>query len=734
MKRMMQFACLAAVIGQLAIPAHAADIEPDPQQARVAKMLAITLPLRHLSREPISDRISTNALDNFLSSLDFERVYFLQSDIDAFRAQEKELDDQVRAGDLTFAFRVFNIFKTRVANRAAFVNDLLAQGFDVTQDEEYQWRRKNAAWAADEEAWNDLWRRKIKNEYVARLVADQIGEEDPALLAPESSESPVLEHRDEPVLDPSSLSTNATAEAVAGTNDLAATASTNTAPAEVRETPEEQISKNYERFLTIMQDNDATWLSERYLNAFTHAYDPHSDYMSPQGTEDFEIGMKLSLQGIGALLSSEDGAAKVERLIPGGPAERDGRLKPKDKIIAVGQGDQPLVDVLHLPLQKTVRMIRGEKGSKVVLKVIPAADSSGSTVTHIDLIRDEVKLEEQAAKSELKTVTGADGMARKLGIITLPEFYADLKGGNGEEARRSSRDVQRLLNDLRDQGAEGIALDLRNNGGGSLSDAIEMTGLFIEGGPVVQVKDQRRVHTLSDPNPDVLYKGPVVVLVNRLSASASEILAGALQDYGRAIIIGDSKTHGKGTVQTLTSLNAANTNMGSLKVTTASFYRIAGGSTQLRGIEPDITIPSPFDAMEIGEEQLPHALGWSQVDAAFYDRDPELDVLRPELKLRSESRRGSDPRFNTYTNLLARLAERQRSTTVSLNLDRRLQLARSEKELQKEIEASDLTDGKEEKKKTDLVLSESLQILCDWITLREDPKAVGAAGRSGGPS
>jgi carboxyl-terminal processing protease len=724
MKHLMPCARLVALAALLQTPAvPAAELQPDPQQGRVAKMLAITLPLRHLSRDPMNDHVATNALDIFLSSLDFERVYFLQSDIDSFRTLQADLDDQIRAGDLAFAFRVYNVFKTRVANRVAFVQDLLEQGFDVTQDEEYRWKRKDASWAADEEAWNDLWRRKIKNEYVARLVAAQVGEEDLPLAAAGGADVTETTSEPEVVVTPA---TNAAATTVASTNAVAA---------EVKEPPEQQIRKNYERFLTIMQDNDATWLNERYLNAFTHAYDPHSDYMSPQGTEDFEIGMKLSLQGIGALLSSEDGAAKVERLIPGGPAERDGRLKPKDKIIAVAQGDKPAVDVLHWPLQKTVRLIRGEKGSKVVLTVIPAADSSGSTVTHIDLIRDEVKLEEQAAKSELKTVLGADGLERKLGVITLPEFYADLKGGNGEEARRSSRDVQRLLGELRDQGAEGIVLDLRSNGGGSLADAVEMTGLFIESGPVVQVKDQRRVHTLSDPNPDVQYKGPVVVLVNRLSASASEILAGALQDYGRAIIIGDSKTHGKGTVQTLTSLNAANTNMGSLKVTTASFYRIAGGSTQLRGVEPDITIPSPFDAMDIGEEQLPHAMGWSQVDAAFYDRDPSLDALRPELKLRSENRRGGDARFNTYTNLLARLAERQRSTTVSLNLEKRLQLARSEKELQKELEQSNLAEEQDDKKKKlDLVLIESLQVLCDWISLREDPKAIGAAARPAGPS
>lgn len=680
--------------------AQGADLQPEPQQTRAAKLLAVSMPLRHLTREPMDDSISTNALDIFLDMLDFEHVYFMADDVASFHSAEKELDDQLREGDLEFAFRVFNLYKTRVANRAAYVRELLDGNFDLEKEEDYPWKRRDAAWAPDEEAWNDLWRRKIKNEYVGRMVAQEIGQDE--------------------------------GTAMGGGDEATNTASA----ADTQLTPAEQIRKNYERFLTIVQDNDANWLVERYLNAFTHAYDPHSDYLSPSGAEDFEIGMKLSLQGIGALLSSDDGAAKVERLIAGGPAERDGRLKPGDRIIAVAQGDATAVDVLHWPLQRTVRLIRGEKGSKVVLTVIPAADTTGSTITRIDLVRDEVKLEEQAAKSELRAQVGPDGLERKIGIITLPEFYADLRGQSerGEEARSCSRDVARLLQDLAQQGAEGVVLDLRNNGGGSLSDAIQMTGLFIAGGPVVQVKDQRRVQTLSDPNPDVTYTGPVVVLVNRLSASASEILAGALQDYGRALIIGDSKTHGKGTVQTLSYLNAANTNMGSLKVTTASFYRIAGGSTQLRGIASDIVIPSPFDTMEIGEDQLPHAMGWTRVEPAFFDPAGDAREVLPMLKARSEARRGGDPRFNTYTNLLARLAERQRSTNISLNLKTRLTLALNEKDLQKQLEASGETAGTDGKKKSDLVLDESLQVLCDWISLREESHAVGAAATLPNPS
>ena len=691
---------LVATLGLAAIDvAEKPPLSPDAHHGRAAKLLALNLPLRHLSREPLSDRVSSNALSIYLDLLDFEHVFFLQSDIDDFSQHQFELDEQLKAGDLSFAFRVYNVFKTRVANRVAYVTELLDKGFDLSVDESYAWKRKRAPWPADEEAWNELWRLKIKNEFVAHTVSRQTG----------ASEMAELEE-----------------ESIAATNASLA--------AQLKMTPEERIRKNYDRFLTILLDNDANWVTERFLTAFTRAYDPHSDYLSPWGLEDFEIGMKLSLQGIGAVLSSEDGAAKVERLIPGGPAERDGRLKPGDKIIAVAQGDAEPVDVLHWSLSRTVRLIRGEKGSKVVLTVIPAADASGSGLSIIDLVRDEVKLEEQAAKRELKEVTGADGATHKVGIITLPDFYADMKAlGNGQDARSSAKDVARLLTELKNEGAEAVVLDLRNNGGGSLTDAIQMTGLFMESGPVVQVRDQQRVHKLNDPDPRLIFAGPVAVLVNRLSASASEILAGALQDWNRAVIIGDTKTHGKGTVQTLLPLSTVNTNVGQIKVTTASFYRIAGGSTQLKGIEPDIVIPSPLEAMEIGEEHLPHALPWSQISPAYYDHANELPLLIDELKQRSKSRLEQSPKYSTYTNLLGQMAERQQASTISLNLEQRLQLATSERALRDAISKETVQQGdanEEEVKRPDFALDESLQVLCDWLTLRQNTRTIGAT-RSG---
>jgi carboxyl-terminal processing protease len=476
----------------------------------------------------------------------------------------------------------------------------------------------------------------------------------------------------------------------------------------------------------ILDDSDGDMVLQRYLTAFAQAYDPHSDYMSASTAEDFDIGMKLSLQGIGALLSSESGAAKVERVIPGSPAARDGRLKDGDRIIAVGQGDGELVDVLHWPLQKTVRLIRGPKGTRVVLKVIPASDITGSVTALIDLIRDEIQLEEQAAKGRVETVVRG-GVTNRLGVINLPAFYVDMRArsnGRGSEFRSSTRDIAKILLDLESQGVQGVVLDLRNNGGGSLPEAVEMTGLFLPSGPIVQVKESRGVQVLSDPDPDILYRGPLVVLVSRQSASASEILAGALQDYGRAVLVGDSKTHGKGTVQSLFNLDDREPRLGQVKVTMASFHRVGGGSTQMKGIVPDIVIPSVLDELEIGEEYLPHAFPWSRVGAVTFAPYADLQPLLPELRKRFEERRKADPRFAAQAKVLARVAERQKSTEIPLQLDERLALARAEKGLN-ELEEKALRDPAEDgappegERSPDLFLDESLRILADLLDLAQ---------------
>lgn len=657
--------------------------------SRSAKLLAYSLPLIHLNKTPWDEAIAEQALDNFLESLDFEKSYFLQSDIDGFRAEAAALPDQVKRGDLQFALDVYDVYKERVRNRVAFVRELLEQPIDFETDESYFWKRKYADWPRDEAAWDDLWRKRIKNQLLVQLVEKEIGEH-PDELDPAAPEDDGEDRKTHSQLINESL------------------------------TPVEFVQRSYDKYLTVIEDNDETWVAERYLTSFARAYDPHTDYMSPNSVEDFEINMKLSLVGIGALLSNEDGAALVERLIPGGPAEQDGRLQPGDKIIAVGQDEEPPVDVLHWPLYRTVRLIRGEKNTTVVLHVIPASDPTGSTVTPIDLVRDEVKLEEQAAKGELKTLDAGHGPI-PVGVITLPDFYADLSGGRfSEEARSCTRDVARLIDELTGQGAEAIVLDLRNNGGGSLSEAINLTGLFIETGPVVQVRDRRRPQTLADRDPSVIYDGPLVVLVNRLSASASEIVAGALQDYGRAILVGDSKTHGKGTVQSLAPLSSANPRLGSVKVTTAIFYRIAGGSTQLKGVQPDIVIPSALEAMELGEETLDNPLPWTTLDPAAYARDEADSALFPELVRRSAARFHADARFETYEDILSRMKERQGRKEITLRYEDRLAFAREQKDLQDRIKQK---EGGGDEDGNDLVLEEAVRIAQDWVVLGARPES-----------
>jgi carboxyl-terminal processing protease len=440
--------------------------------------------------------------------------------------------------------------------------------------------------------------------------------------------------------------------------------------------------------------------------------------MTPSSVEDFDINMKLSLVGIGAMLRPEDGSAEVVRIIPGGPADQDGRLKAGDKIIAVAQGDEEPVSILHWPLYKSVRLIRGEIGTKVVLTIIPASDRSGTRTRKIDIMRDEVKLEEQAAKGKVREVEFGEGEVRRLGVITLPDFYADFTAANNNEkdARRASSDVRRLINELTLEGIEGLVLDLRNNGGGSLVESIDIAGMFISSGPIVQVKERRGVQVLPDADPDVLYDGPMVVLVNRLSASASEILAAALQDYKRAVIVGDRQTHGKGTVQTLMPLSGDR--RGSLKLTTAGFYRINGGSTQLKGVTPDIIIPSYLDVMDFGEDSLKHALPWDTIRPAMYRTQNGLDEIIPLLAEQSQERLAENNEFQVFLQRRERLKERYETKTVSLSLDTRIEEAAAEKELDDIQSGVFLDEDNGEEQDSDLILRETLHILSDMIDLK----------------
>ena len=655
---------------------------------KITRTVAYTLPVYHLNRLPLNEFISTNAFNMFLDTLDPTKSYFLKEDIDTLSSTYPSLHRDLRKGDISFSKEAYEILMKRMKDRYDYTKSLLENEFNTNVDESYFWDRKESSWVENKNEWDELWRKKIKNEYIVELI-DNL-----------TKTNNIIEMED-----------------IVTDTDLS---------------PKDSILKKYKQILSTMESFDEEMLLTKYLSSFSRVYDPHSGYLSPSNVEDFDINMKLSLVGIGAMLSIDDGAPKIERLIPGGPAEKDGRLKPGDKIIAVAQGDDEPQNILHWPLYKAVRLIRGEKDSKVVLTVIPKTDQDGSRTKIIDLIRDEVQLEEQAAKSSIHEIETDDEKNISIGVIDLPDFYADFKATNAKEkdAKRSSTDVKNILNKLQNNQIDGLILDLRNNGGGSLIEAVKIAGFFIPSGPIVQVKNRRSLQILPDVDPTVEYDGPLIILVNRLSASASEILAAAMQDYNRAIIIGDEHTHGKGTVQTLMSLG---NKKGSLKLTTSSYYRINGGSTQIKGVTPDIIIPSLYDVMDTGEKELEYALPWDTIQPALYSSMDDYDELVKELETASLDRRKNNEEFKLFLSQRNKLEDKFNSKSISLMLDERLSDAEMETELD-DIMETDIENDDNPQKETlvkikgltdsDLVLNETILILKDWLKIIKNKQRV----------
>jgi carboxyl-terminal processing protease len=669
---------------------------PVPQEnyGAIAKKLAWAISVGHLSQRKLDDGVSAQAWTNLMDSFDFDHSYFLMSDVNALTNTMFMIDDMVKDGDVSLPYDIYAVFRTRVEERYCFVTNLLAEGFDFKIDEDYEFRWRELPWALDRDEQNDIWRKRIKNEVLAIKLSQELNDEN-------------------------------------ATNQNASVISTNKPVV----TAEENVSKRYKQFMIIIQDMDSESILQRFLSAVAYAYDPHSDYMSPMRKEDFDIDMNLSLCGIGASLRSEDGMARIMEIIPGGPADRDKReirLARDDKIIGVGQGDESIESILHMPLNRAVRKIRGEKGTKVVLEVIPASDPSGSTTKIVDLVRDEVKLEEQAATGRVERVSLADGTEQKIGYVRLPTFYATMEKKPGQKGFRSATDdIARYMAKFNSEEVVGMVLDLRNNGGGSLREAISLTGLFIRSGPVVQVREMNRIVVLPVPNNAVAFRKPLAVLINRASASASEIVAGALQDYGRAVVIGDSKSHGKGTVQTVIPLG--DEDYGSLKVTTASFYRINGASTQRKGVQSDIVIPSRFEGLDIGEDKMPNALPWTEVAPARYVPVFDMQKFIPKLKTISAERLAANDEYRKYSKLVERFKEAADRKRLPLHIEERRQLIKSDRALQElegEITDTEMQSGstalppeseadkidKAEEGK-DLVFNEALLILTDLIRL-----------------
>ncbi|MBF1800648.1 carboxy terminal-processing peptidase [Alloalcanivorax profundimaris] len=585
-------------------------LKPEAVHREAAEEIVDRLDL-HYRRLKFDDDLSARVLEQYLKDLDPNRLYFTRQDIDDFQVYRDQLDDQLGDGELEAGYTIFNRFQTRLEARLTEILADIEAGFDdwsFDGEEDVLVDRGEADWAADEAALDAIWRRQLKNAVLSMRLN---GTEDEAI--------------------------------------------------------QERLANRYESQLNRVRQNTAEDVFQTYMNALAQSFDPHTNYFTPHNSENFDISMSRSLEGIGAVLQYEDGYTKVVRLVPGGPAAKHGQLKPADRIVAVAQGDDDMVNVIGMRLDEVVDMIRGPKDSEVRLEVIPAGSASEHDTRTIAITRNKVVLEEQAAKKEvIEFDHGGDTV--KLGVIEIPAFYMDFNAFHRGDPNYTSttRDVAELLVELRKENVDGLVIDLRNNGGGSLLEVNKLVSLFINRGPTVQVREAGgRVSVENDQYPGMLYAGPMAVLVNRYSASASEIFAGAMQDYGRALIVGD-QTYGKGTVQTLLDLNH-----GKLKMTNAKFYRVSGSSNQNLGIVPDVNMPSLIDKEEVGESSLPNAMPWDEIKPADYQRYQDLVPLLPALRERHDERIQSDPEFVYVEKLRGLLRRANERHELSLNAERR---------------------------------------------------------------
>ena len=642
--------------GLVALTAFAPASRADTDFGQVAIYVARMLENTHYSHKDFDNEMSSKLLDNYLDFLDPRHNLFTQEDVDAFRKEYKEtLDDYVMLRDISPAIKIYDLYKQRVKERVAFVKKLLeTTKFTFDSNRTVDLKREKLPWPKDLAASDLLWKDLIESELLQEHMIDEAKAAATAKKAAEKAKK---------------------AEEAAKKGD---TAKKEEAPAkadvakkedkEPEEKPEQRVLKDYERLVENIEGNNNEEIVNFFLSSLATAYDPHTEYMSTSEMENFNIQMKHQLFGIGALLGLKDDVAEIQGIVVGGPADKEGELKLNDKIVGVAQGNYEWVSTKNLRLNKIVEMIRGKQGTTVNLKVVPADDP---TVTkEISIVRGEVSLKDKLANAELVQTPAAQGKAMKVGWIYLSSFYADMQEGKVS----TTADVERLLRRLIKENIDGLVLDLRGNGGGSLEEAIRLTGLFIPAGPVVQVKDWKDDITYREcTNQRPLYDGPMIVLTDKASASASEILAAALQDYRRAVIIGDKSTYGKGTVQTIQEVEkimpffADKSRAGSLKVTIQKFYRIAGGSTQLKGVVPDLQLPSLRDAMDFGEGSSKNALPYDEIPALPYSMFRKDPFPVAELKSRLESRVKSNPDFVYLADESARLKKRLERDTVSLN-------------------------------------------------------------------
>ena len=588
---------------------HSIPGKLSPEKNHVKTSLSIAGQLRqmHYKDEPIDNDLSSRILDRYLDLLDSSKSYFTKSDISTFENYRFKLDNALKSGDLSPAFHIFNIYQERVIER---LNSLITQvenhynDLDFTVKESLLIDRDLASWPDDKNALDDIWRKRLKSSILNLKLS---GKDDKEI--------------------------------------------------------KELLSKRYKNQLSRTLQTNSDDAFQTYINALTYNYDPHTQYLSPRSSEDFNIHMSLSLEGIGAVLQREDEYTKVVKLVPAGPADKSGLLTPADKIIGVGQGKNgEIVDIVGWRLEEVVRLIRGPKNSIVKLEIISSSSDLNTGSKIIEIVRNTVKLEEQSAQKNILHIN-QNNKSYKIGVINIPTFYLgfkELQAGK-KDYRSTTKDVSRLIKELQEENIDALVIDLRNNGGGSLQEANSLTGLFIDEGPTVQVKyADGRINPMIDDIPGVFYDGPLAVVVNRMSASASEIFAGAIQDYGRGVIIG-SRTFGKGTVQSLIPINK-----GQLKITLAKFYRVSGESNQHKGIIPDINFPSLFANEEIGESALENSLPWDTIRPSIYLKNQDIESYLPFLEKNHQQRIAQNPDFIHLNEQIDLLSEIRNKTHVSL--------------------------------------------------------------------
>ena len=589
-------------------------LKPTPEQAQAALSATRILTRFHYKAMPLDAAMSQHIFDRYFDSLDADRLFFVQSDIDRFAPQRDKLGDAIYDEDLSVPFAIFNLYEQRVAERTTYARDLLKKGFDFSKEESYRYQREKAPWPKTTAELDDLWRQRVKNDWLRLKLAS----------------------KDE---------------------------------TKIRET----LDKRYANYLTRMRQLTSEDVFQTFMNAYAMSIDPHTNYLGPRASENFDMAMRLSLEGIGAVLQRDEDYTAIREIVPGGPAALSGKFKVGDRIVGVGQGASgSITDVVGWRLDDVVDQIRGPKDTTVRLEVLPVDAGTDGKHVQIAIVRKKVALEEQAAKSSILEVKDGDA-TRHVGVITLPTFYEDFEARRrgDKDYRSATRDVAKLLTELKQKNVDGVLIDLRNDGGGSLSEAIDLTGLFVGKGPVVQVRNAGgRIEEGRNMHTDMVWSGPLAVLVNRNSASASEIFAGAIQDYGRGVIVGEN-TYGKGTVQNLVDLDQMSQHekptFGELKMTIQQFFRVDGESTQLRGVTPDINFPITVDFDQNGEQTYDNALAWTSIPAANYTPTSDLKTIVPMLAARHDARAGKAPEWQALTADISDWRKVRKETTISLN-------------------------------------------------------------------